>query len=97
MRNMTIKTATKHKPMMGKLTKYRNALRCQMGASRGSKRPVTGLSSKGPLYNGLGGSSSSGGVDNVPHRNDNSTEYLRHAFWFKRKTFSTKKYGKGNF
>lgn len=31
------------------------------------------------MYNGLGGSNSSGGVDNVPQRKANSTEYLRHA------------------
>lgn len=31
------------------------------------------------LYRGRGGSNSSGGVDNVPHRNANSTEYRLHA------------------
>lgn len=35
------------------------------------------------LYNGLGGSNNSGGVDKVPHLNDNSTEYRLHASRYK--------------
>lgn len=37
------------------------------------------FSGKITLYSGRGGSSSSGGVDSVPHRKANSTEYRRHA------------------
>lgn len=108
-RNITTNTSTKQSPIIGKLTRYRNARRCQAGASRGSSRPVTVLSSNGPfsywskvetqterngatgslvvwicnwcnvdskltLYSGLGGSSSSGGVESVPHRKASSTE-----------------------
>lgn len=41
-------TAIKQSPMMGKLTKYRKARRFHAGASFGSSRPVTELSSRGP-------------------------------------------------
>lgn len=46
---MTTKTDNKQSPIIGKLTKYRNALRFQAGASLGSSLPVTELSSSGPL------------------------------------------------
>lgn len=48
MRNITTKTESKQSPMIGKLTKYRNARRLHAGASLGSSLPVTELSSRGP-------------------------------------------------
>lgn len=48
MTNMTTNTNAKHRPIIGKLTKYRNASRCHAGASFGSSRPVTELTSSFP-------------------------------------------------
>lgn len=45
---ITTNTSARHKPIMGKLTKYRNARRFHAGDSSGSSRPVTELITKGP-------------------------------------------------
>lgn len=50
MTTITTNTSARHKPIMGKLTKYRNARRFHAGDSRGSSRPVTELITKGPLH-----------------------------------------------
>lgn len=46
--NITKNTMAKHIPMIGKLTKYLNALRFQAGDSVGSNLPVTILSINEP-------------------------------------------------